>query len=328
LRPLNLLVDEVRLWRAFENASRTSPFDLVEVIDWNVAATLSVARVRHGALLVKIHGPSEYIARLNGKKLRALGRFLAWRERWIARKSDLLLCADPFLAREIAKIWKLPRPPDTIPDPVHVPDLDSSFRLTDGTGLRILAVGRLERRKDQASLLRALGRLAELDTSWSATLVGPDTQTGPGEGSYKSFLLQMVSEGVREKLTWIDHVPHEQLWTLYLRSDIVVVCQVDGGYNYATLEPMSVGCPVITTDAGAGAASPYVRHAETAWVYRAGDDAGLAEALRALSNQPDLRARLGAAARIYINQELSPEHIAEQVLSRIGLGAARSSPTP
>src|ERR1700730_7108525 len=57
LRVLNPVVDELRLWRAFAGASHPSAFDLIEVIDWNVAAVLSIALVRHGPVLVKLHGP-------------------------------------------------------------------------------------------------------------------------------------------------------------------------------------------------------------------------------------------------------------------------------
>jgi glycosyltransferase involved in cell wall biosynthesis len=310
-------MDELRLWRAFARASRSAIFDLVEVIDWGVAPLLSILCVRHGPVLLKLHGPSDFIARLNGRKIRRTGRFIAWRERWIARHADVLLSADPALAHEIAQLWNLPSLPDTIPDPVHLADERIPKPRRNRKVFEILAVGKLERRKDQATLIRALGKLDDGETSWRATIVGPDTQTGPRGGSYKTFLLEQVPAGFRHRLRWIDQVPRDQLWSLYARSDAVVVCTVDGAYGYTTLDGMSAGVAVITTTPDGKTESPYVRHGETAWVYPAGDDVALAEALRSLSGDPGLRARLGIAARKYVDQELSPQCIAQKVLSRI-----------
>jgi len=318
LRPFELLMDELRLWRAFARASRSGSFDLVEVTDWGVAPVLSLLFVRHGPVLVKLHGPSDFIARLNGRKLRRIGRFMAWRERWIARHADVLLSADPALAYEIVQLWNLASVPDTIPDPVHLADAGILKPRQNRKVFEILAVGKLERRKDQATLIRALSRLEVVEPPWRATIVGPDTQTGPQGGSYKSFLLDLVPAGVRSQLRWIDQVPREELWKLYARSDAVVVCTVDGAYGYTTLDAMSAGVAVVTTTADVKTESPYVRHGETAWVYAAGDDVALAEALRSLRRDPDMRARLGISARNYVDQALSPQGIAQKVLTRIG----------
>lgn len=317
LRPFELLMDELRLWRAFARASRSASFDVVEVIDWGVAPLLSLKFVRHGPVLMKLHGPSDFIARLNGRKIRRTSRFITWRERWIARHTDVLLSADPALAQEIAQLWNLASVPDTIPDPVHLAEVPILEPRANHEVFEIIAVGKLERRKDQATLIRALARLEDGETSWRATIVGPDTQTGPRGGSYKSFLLEQVPAGLGHRLTWTDQVPRDELWSLYARSDAVVVCTVDGAYGYTTLDGMSAGVAVVTTTPDVKTESPYVRHGETAWVYPAGDDVALAEALRSLSRDPDLRARLGAAARRYVDEELSPRHIAQKVLSRI-----------
>lgn len=313
VRVINPLVDELRLWWSFARASQPKAFDLVEVIDWNVAAGLSIALVRHGPVLVKLHGPSAYIAKLNGAKIGRLGRLRAWRERWIARRADLLISADPFLAREMAQMWDLPSPPETIPDPVRVPTGHDPNSNRNGDPFRIVAVGKLEHRKDQATLIRALERLGD-SVSWSATLVGPDTATAPDGRSYKSFLMDLASERTCSNLTWIDQLSHEQLWTLYSRCDVAVVCTVDGAFGYTTLDAMAAGCPVVTTDPGKGGESPYVRHGETAWVFRSGDDSALASALQSLSRDSSARASLGVRARVQVQHSLSPRRIGELVL--------------
>jgi glycosyltransferase involved in cell wall biosynthesis len=57
------------------------------------------------------------------------------------------------------------------------------------------------------------------------------------------------------------------------------------------------GGPVIATTAVGAAAGGLVRHEETGLVVPTGDSAALAAALRRLRDDPELRARLGAAGR-------------------------------
>jgi glycosyltransferase involved in cell wall biosynthesis len=62
-------------------------------------------------------------------------------------------------------------------------------------------------------------------------------------------------------------------------------------------EAFNQGVPVIATDAVGAVAGGLVRHEENGLVVRAGDAAALASAIRRLHDEPELRARLGAAAR-------------------------------
>jgi glycosyltransferase involved in cell wall biosynthesis len=67
-------------------------------------------------------------------------------------------------------------------------------------------------------------------------------------------------------------------------------------------EAMHLGLPVIATTAVGAAAGGLVRHERNGLVVPAGDPAALAAAIARLHASPDLRARLGAAAR----QDVAP----------------------
>jgi glycosyltransferase involved in cell wall biosynthesis len=60
---------------------------------------------------------------------------------------------------------------------------------------------------------------------------------------------------------------------------------------------MSRGIPVIASDAVGAAAGGLVREGRNGLVVPAGDAAALARAISRLHGDPDLRARMGAAAR-------------------------------
>ena len=62
-------------------------------------------------------------------------------------------------------------------------------------------------------------------------------------------------------------------------------------------EAMNQGLPVIATDAVGAVAGGLVRHERNGLVVPAGDARALADAIRRLHDDPDLRARLGAQGR-------------------------------
>jgi glycosyltransferase involved in cell wall biosynthesis len=88
----------------------------------------------------------------------------------------------------------------------------------------------------------------------------------------------------------------------YGGSDVVVVPSVPTAdfqepWGLVVNEAFNQGVPVIATDAVGAVAGGLVRHEENGLVVRAGDAAALASAIRRLHDEPELRARLGAAAR-------------------------------
>jgi glycosyltransferase involved in cell wall biosynthesis len=93
-----------------------------------------------------------------------------------------------------------------------------------------------------------------------------------------------------------------QLRNLYAGSDVVVIPSVP---TRDFLEPWGVvaneafhqGVPVIATDAVGAAAGGLVQHERTGLVVPAGDPAALRAAIERLRADPELRTRLGAAAR-------------------------------
>jgi glycosyltransferase involved in cell wall biosynthesis len=88
----------------------------------------------------------------------------------------------------------------------------------------------------------------------------------------------------------------------YAGSDVLVVPSIPTRtfrepWGMVVNEAMHQGLPVIATDAVGAAAGGLVRDGRNGLVVPAGDPAALAGALRRLQGDPELRARLGAAAR-------------------------------
>ena len=94
----------------------------------------------------------------------------------------------------------------------------------------------------------------------------------------------------------------EQVRSFYAGSDVVVVPSVPTRdflepWGLVVNEAFDQGVAVIASTAVGAAAGGLVRHEETGLVVPAGDADALAAALRRLHDDPELRARLGAAGR-------------------------------
>jgi glycosyltransferase involved in cell wall biosynthesis len=91
--------------------------------------------------------------------------------------------------------------------------------------------------------------------------------------------------------------------TLLAAADVVVLCSDNEGVPLLLIEAALAGRPVVTTDVGA--VRDVVRDGDTGLLVPAGNRAALAGAVQSLLADPELRARLGAAARDRAHSEMT-----------------------
>ena len=98
-------------------------------------------------------------------------------------------------------------------------------------------------------------------------------------------------------------VPHEQLVELYDRAAVVAVPSYREGFGVVCAEAMAHGRPVVAS--AVGGLLDLVEDGETGIHVRAGDVAALRSALRRLVDDPELRRRMGEAAREHVRRRFS-----------------------
>ena len=169
-----------------------------------------------------------------------------------------------------------------------VPDEErASWRRRAGAGdgdLLALFVGRLEEEKGVRILLTAW-RDAQLEGA-ALALAGD----GPMRAEAAAYA------------TALGHVERDALPALYAAADVLVLPSIRTAtftepWGLVVNEAMHQGTPVIASDAVGAAAGGLVRDGRTGLVVPERDPAALAAALCDLAADPDLRRRLGAAAR-------------------------------
>ncbi len=165
----------------------------------------------------------------------------------------------------------------------------------------VVAVGRLVGYKGFEHLIRAMKKV-----DGHLLLIG----NGPMRAELESLVRTL---GLFERVTILsgvaDVVPY------YHAADVFVLPSVNRSeaFGMVQIEAMACGKPVVNTQLDSGV--PFVsRHEETGITVAPSDPDALAKAICTLLRNPELRARLGAAARERVHADFSVERMARRTL--------------
>lgn len=151
----------------------------------------------------------------------------------------------------------------------------------------ILYVSKLEPRKRPADLLAAYIRLIE-----SGAVAGPPYLLLVGDGRQRGPLEEVVREKRLEGVRFLGFRNQTELPAFYDLCDVFVLPSVQEPWGLVVNEVMNAGRAVIVSDQ-VGCGPDLVKDAENGFIFRAGDIAGLAGALRQVLGNPEKCARLG-----------------------------------
>jgi len=163
-----------------------------------------------------------------------------------------------------------------------------------------LWVGRLnEPRKNIPLLLNAYARLVRTCPSIpNLVLVGQ----GEWQPQYSALLDTL---GIADSVQVECNVSQERLADLYRGASVFVLSSDEEGLGMVILEAMASGLPIISTDCGGPATA--VIPGENGLLTPVGNAQALAEAMQTLWEQPELRRRMGQAARQRVEERFSIE---------------------
>lgn len=167
----------------------------------------------------------------------------------------------------------------------------------------VLSVGRLVAEKGFRELVEASAAVEEAHT---ILLVGPEDQE-KADALPASLLAQARRRGVRT----LGH--RTDVERLLAAADVFVLASYREGFPRVAMEAAASGLPVIATDIRG--CRQVVDHDDTGLLVPRREVAPLAEALRRLIRDPELRTRMGKAGRIKAEAEFDERMVVSRLLA-------------
>lgn len=215
--------------------------------------------------------------------------YLSLLTRLSVKRANHVLTVSEFTRQEVLELLHVPPAKVTaVPNgrkedfgPVD-PEAVARFREQNDLPPRfLLSVGTLEPRKNIVTLIRAY---AEAKDRLDLPLL-----IGGGKGWLYDEMFALVHElGLQQDVRFIGFIPREQLQLYYAAATAFVYPSRYEGFGLPLLEAMSVGTPVVTSDAGALVEVV----GEAALIVPATDVTQMAEALVRITQDEPLRAEL------------------------------------
>jgi hypothetical protein len=204
-------------------------------------------------------------------------------ERYCLANADTLLWPGGDVLATYERFYRTLRlaPTRRIPDAFLVEGEPGGAPAPADGPLRLLYLGRMERRKGVQELVRALAGITA--HAWRLTLQGGDTFTGP-LGTSMRTQLELMTEG-DPRVTFADPVPRSEVGRIVAEHDAVVVPSLWECWPNVAREALFHGRPVIATPVGG--LVEFVRPGETGWLARGTGAEELARVLEPLVSDPE-----------------------------------------
>jgi glycosyltransferase involved in cell wall biosynthesis len=291
------------IWR------RRNEFDVVYFLmqGLHVATGLPAARILKKPIVMKISGDG-IISLMQGSRM---GRIeLHWLRKW---KVPLMLLNDKMIEEAVSRnfprkqlVW-MPNPVEVAEFRPPAPEESATWRRQHGiaeTARVVIYVGRLSQEKGLPGLLKGFTLAARNDPAAMLVLVG--------DGAQRPELEKLARElnPAAEQIRFTGRIDVAEVPYWLRAADVFALTSPNEGFPCALVEAMSAGLASVVSDIPANLQliGDEVHGLTVPW----NDGNAIGAAIQRLLNDPDLRGRLGQAARQRACDNYSTERIVER----------------
>jgi glycogen(starch) synthase len=292
--------------------------DVVHAHDWLVAhPAIALAQFYDVPMISTLHATEA--GRHSGWVAGAISRQVHAVESWLVRESDSLITCSASMGEEITELFG----PGLAGISVIRNGIDAARwpfapRRPRTGPAELLYVGRLEYEKGVHDAIAALPRIRRTHPGTTLTIAGDGTQ--------QDFLVEQARKHKVLKATrFVGHCDHEDLLALLHRADAAVLPSHYEPFGLAALEAAAAGTPLVTSNIGG--LGEAVINGQTGVSCAPSDVAALADAVRAVLDDPDAAQQRANAARERLTSAFDWTTVANET-AQVYLAAKRAERQP
>lgn len=244
-----------------------------------------------------------------GEPLERQSSLIQFFRKLIISKVDYFTAISSYLARYI-KTVRQDANVQIIPNGVDVSKFEtaaeSKLRMREELGiladhLVVMTVSRLVAKNGVENLIRAFAK------------AGPGlTLVVVGGGSLDAYLKKLSNElGLGARVRWVGNVAPEKIPNYVSAADIFVRPSLSEGLGNAFLEALAAGVPIIAPMIGG--IPDFLRDGENGLACDSQDPSNIAQKIRMLADDPEMRSRLGLRGQQMVQERYDWDRIARSV---------------
>jgi glycosyltransferase involved in cell wall biosynthesis len=203
-----------------------------------------------------------------------------------------------------------------IPTPIDAVAEEDRWSLDRCKKDSMLFIGRFDKLKGGDLVLQMFAELADSYPDLTLTFVGPDKGIKEPDGTvlkFEEFVTRNVPERLRGRIDFRGLMKHADLMALRAKHFVTVIAAQYDTMGYMLLEPMSFGCPIVST--AVGGIPEVIKDRHNGLLVPSQDVAAMADACRTLLDDPQLAVRLGHQAWEDCRTLYAPDNVAQQTVA-------------
>lgn len=270
---------------------------------WKTSAFMFLSQAFHAKVIAHIHGGAfkEFIEASGPTKHKLIGMVLGHANGVVVLSQWWKEYIQTVVGQPL-RITVIPNAPEES----YFREWGMSNAIEGREGNTILFVGSIGRRKGIFDILNAIPLVTREWDSASFVFLGEEEIAGE-----KQQVLQVCRElNLSKYVHFLGWVTGDEKRNHYQRADIFTLPSHAENLPFSLLEAMAMGLPVVTTPVGG--IPEVVEEGRSGYLIQPGNEQELAERILRLLKNPLLREELGRNARLRMQENYSPEKIAQQ----------------